>query len=434
MMPLDWLIWALVAIGAISIVAVFTALFVPDFYSPPVVCETKPEPGSEEFLAAFSRYFNAPVLRGGTVELLQNGSRFYPAMLEAIRNAHETVNFQVYIFESKGIGQEFISAFEERARAGVEVRVLLDGFGSIRFGKRDRDRLRRAGVKLQFFRPLTPLNWVRVFKRDHRRAIVIDGRIAFTGGAAVADKWNGDARNKDEWRDSMARITGSLVDGVQTAFGENWFYRTGEILAGEKFYPRATEDVAKPKPLGRGPVGIALVSSPADAAQPMRILMWLSMATARRRVWISNSYFVPEDAVRQIIMQRAREGLDVRLLVPGKHTDAKPVRLAGRSHYEELLEAGVRIFEFQPAMMHGKTVVVDGEWSVIGSANMDKRSTRLNEENVFGISDPGFAEQIERGLEADFQRSTEIKIETMRNRGLGQRLLERLARLLVEQY
>ncbi|HEU4589092.1 MAG TPA: phospholipase D-like domain-containing protein [Gemmatimonadales bacterium] len=434
MTPLDWLQWILVAVGAIAIVATFTALFVPDFYTPPVRCATKPEPGSEEFLAAFSRYFNAPVLRGGTVELLQNGCRFYPAMLDAIRNARETVNFQVYIFESKGIGQEFIAAFEERARAGVEVRVLLDGFGSIRFRKRDRNRLRRAGVKLEFFRPLTPPNWVRVFKRDHRRAIIIDGHVAFTGGAAVSDKWNGDARNENEWRDSMTRITGSLVDGVQTAFGENWFYRTGEILAGEKFYPLAVQDVAAPQPLGRGPVGIALVSSPADAAQPMRILMWLSLATARRRIWISNSYFVPEDAVRKIIMQRARDGLDVRLLVPGPHTDAKPVRLAGRSHYEALLEAGARIFEFQPSMMHGKTVVVDGEWCVVGSANMDKRSTRLNEENVFGISDAGFAEQVERGLLADFQRSKEIKLEDMRSRGPGQRLLEWASRLLVEQY
>jgi cardiolipin synthase len=423
-----------VIIGAVAIIAVFTSLFVPDFYTPEVKCDAKPEAGSEEFLGTFSRYFNVPVLRGGTVEVLQNGCRFYPAMLEAIRHARETVNFQVYIFDSKGIGQEFIAAFEERARAGVAVRVLLDGFGSIRFSKRDRDRLRRAGVKLEFFRPLTPLNMVRAFKRDHRRAIVIDGRIGFTGGAAVSDKWNGDARNEEEWRDSMTRFTGSMVDGVQTAFGENWFYRTGEIIAGEKFYPRATEDVVDPKPIGRGPCGMALVSSPADAAQPMRILMWVSFATARRRIWISNSYFVPERAVRDIIQQRAREGIDVRLLVPGNKTDAKPVRLAGRSHYEQLLEAGVRIFEFQPSMMHGKTVVVDGQWSVIGSANMDKRSTRLNEENVFGVSDEGFAAQLERGLEADFKRSKEIKLEEMQSRGPGVRLLERLSRLLVEQY
>jgi cardiolipin synthase len=434
MTDLPWWGWSLMATGAIALVAVVSALFLPDFYSPPVRCDEKPEPGSEEFLAAFSRYFNVPVLRGGTAEVLQNGCRFYPAMLDAVRHARETVNFQVYIFESKGIGAEFIAAFEERARAGVEVRVLLDGFGSIRFARRDRDRLRRAGVKLEFFRPLTPLNLVRVFKRDHRRAIVVDGRVAFTGGAAVSDKWQGDARNEEEWRDSMTRFTGSLVDGVQTAFGENWFYRTGEILAGEKFYPSATEDVAAPKPLGRGPCGMALVSSPADAAQPMRIMMWISFATARRRIWISNSYFVPEDAVRDIIMQRAREGIDVRLLVPGHRTDAKPVRLVGRSHYEQLLEAGVRIFEFQPAMMHGKAVVVDGQWSVIGSANMDKRSTRLNEENVFGVSDAGFAEQLERGLQADFQRSKEIKLKEMRKRGLGVRLLERVCRLLVEQY
>jgi cardiolipin synthase len=430
----DWWAWTLFVIGAIATVAVISALFLPDFYTPPVRCATKPEPGSDDFLAALSRYFNVPVLRGGTVELLQNGCRFFPAMLDEIRHARETVNFQVYIFESKGIGEEFIAAFEERARAGVEVRVLLDGFGSIRFAKRDRDRLRQAGVKLEFFRPITPLTLVRAFKRDHRRAIVIDGRVAFTGGAAVADKWVGDARNEREWRDSMTRITGSLVDAVQTAFGENWFYRTGEILAGDKFYPEAAKDVAAPEPLGRETCGLSIVSSPADAAQPMRILVWISLAAARRRIWISNSYFIPEAAVREILMQRAREGVDVRLLVPGSKTDAKPVRLAGRSHYEELLAAGVRVFEFEPAMMHAKTVVVDGVWSIVGSANMDNRSVRLNEENVVGLADAGFASEIERGLEQDFRRAKEISLDEVRRRGIGQRFLERVSRLLVEQY
>ncbi|HEX5387346.1 MAG TPA: phospholipase D-like domain-containing protein [Gemmatimonadales bacterium] len=433
MIAFSWGGWALIAIGTIAVVVVLSTLLLPD-HMPAMSVNATSEAGSEEFLAALSRYLNVPVLRGGTVHLLQNGDRFFPALLDAIHGARETVNFQVYIFESDEVGERFVAAFEERARAGIEVRVLLDGFGCIRFRKRDRDRLRRAGVKLEFFRPLTPFTLVRAFKRDHRRAMVVDGRVGFTGGAAIAYKWAGDARGPGEWRDSLTRITGPLVDGIQTAFGENWFYRTGEILTGEKFFPRAAAEVAAPAPVGSGPSGIALVSSPSDAAQPMRILLWLSFASARRRIWLSNSYFVPGDALRDVLMKQARAGLDVRLLLPGARTDAKPVRLAGHTHYEEMLAAGVRIFEYQPTMMHAKTVVVDERWAVTGSANMDRRSVKLNEENVIGVCDAAFAAEVERGLVEDFGRSHEVTLEEMRARGIGVRVLERVSRLLIEQY
>src|SRR5581483_1537565 len=207
---LAWWAWALLVIGAVSTVAVLGSLLLPDFHKPPLTCECREPSGSEDFLAALSRYFNVPLLRGGTAEILQNGCRFFPALLDAIRGARDTINFECYIFESGDIGREIVDALVERARAGVEVRMLLDAFGSLGLERRDRERLRRAGVKLQFFRPLSPFSLVRAFKRDHRRAIVIDGEIAFTGGAAVADKWNGDARNRREWRDSLTRVTGAL--------------------------------------------------------------------------------------------------------------------------------------------------------------------------------------------------------------------------------
>jgi cardiolipin synthase A/B len=434
MSELPWWVWTLLATGTLATVAVFTALFLPDFHRPPLICDCTDEAGSEEFLDAVSRYLNVPILRGGTAGMLQNGCRFYPALLDAIRGAQESVNFQVYIFDTDRIGKQFVDAFEERARAGVEVRVLLDGFGSWRFGKAEREQLRKAGVKLEFFRPIRLLSLFRAFKRDHRRAIVVDGKVGFTGGAAVAEKWDGDARNKEEWRDSLVRLTGALAHGVQTAFGENWVYRTGEILTGDRFFPPSAGDAPDTKTVPGDPCGIALVSSPADMAQPIRILLWLSFTCAKRRLWISSSYFVPESRLRDAIAERAREGVDVRLLVPGPATDAKPVRMAGRSHYEELMEAGVRIFEFQPGMMHAKTVVVDSLWTLVGSANMDKRSVKLNEENIVGISDPRFAAEVERGLEADFGRSAEIKLKEFRRRGAGARVVERLSRLLIEQY
>lgn len=417
---------ALLVIGALAVVAVIGALFLPDWPQPDYTLGVEPDPGSDAFVAAAAAYLNVPIYRGGSVELLQNGDAFFPAMLDALRAARETINFEVYIFEADDTGGKFIDALSERARAGVEVRLLVDWFGSLKLGRAGREALTGAGVKLARFRPLSLRNLVRVYRRTHRRAIVVDGRVAFTGGAAISDKWAGDVRNPHEWRDSMTRITGPLVGGIQSAFAGNWVYCTGEVLSGLRFFP--------PAPPGDGPCSLSLISSPSDARQPIRLLFWLSFANARDRLWICNSYFIPDARLRTAVMEAARRGVDVRVLVPGNHTDAVPVQLAGRTMYGELIEAGVRIWEFRPAMMHAKTVAVDARWSVIGSANLDERSMELNEENVVGIADPGFAAAIMAGMEADFARSREVKLEEWRRRPVWQRVLERLAMVLIEQY
>ena len=418
--------WTLLVIGGVAVVAVFGALFLPDWPHPPYTLGVEPDPGSEAFVNAAAAYLNVPVYRGGTVELLQNGDAFFPAMLEAIRAARETVDFEVYIFEHDSTGRQFVEALSERARAGVEVRLLVDWFGSLKLGRAGREALTSAGVKLARFRPLNLRNLVRVYRRTHRRAIVVDGRVAFTGGAAIADKWAGDVRNRHEWRDSMTRITGPLVGGIQSAFAGNWVYCTGEVLSGERFFP--------PVRPGAGPCGLSLISSPSDARQPIRLLFWLSFANARHRLWICNSYFIPDERLREAVKDAARRGVDVRVLVPGNHTDAVPVQFAGRTMYGELIEAGVRIWEYQPSMLHAKTVVVDDCWAVVGSANLDERSMELNEENVVGIADPDFAAAVAEGMEADFARSREVKLEEWRRRPVWQKGLEVLAKALVEQY
>jgi cardiolipin synthase len=429
---LPWWAWVLLALGLVSVLSVLAALFLPEWHRAPRFTATFDAPaGSPEFPEALGKILNVPLLRGGEVEVLQNGDAFFPAMLAAIRSARETINFEVYIFEPDGIGARFLDALVERARAGVEVRLLVDAFGSYKLDGESRRRLREAGCRVERFRPLRLTTLVRVFKRDHRRSIVVDGRVAFAGGGAVADKWMGDAEDEEHWRDSMTRVAGPLVAGVQTAFGENWLYCTGEVLAGPKFYPRHAVTVSGPE---GGPVGLALASSPSDAAQPIRLLYWLTFRAARERIWISSSYFIPGSKIREQIAERARAGVDVRILVPGAHTDAKPVRLAGRGYYEGLLESGVRIFEYEPTMMHAKTVVVDGIWCVVGSSNMDERSTELNEENNLAIADARLARQIEEGLRADFARSREIRLEDWRRRSTLQRVLERLCSLLIEQY
>jgi cardiolipin synthase A/B len=423
---LSWWVLALVVVGAVSFIAVFGALFLPDWPEPPYTLGLDEPPGSDTFVEGVAGMLNVPLLRGGTATVLQNGDRFYPVMLDALRNARDSINFEVYIYDPDEIGRQFMDVLMERARAGVEVRMLLDGFGSWRLKRRHRQELEAAGVKLERFRPLAVRNLVRIYRRTHRRAIVIDGRIGFTGGAAISKKWVGDTRTPHEWRDSMTRVTGPMVNGVQSAFATNWIYCCGEAIAGPRFYPVHDR--------GEGPCGVSVVSSPSDAMQPIRLLFWLSFTNARERLWISNSYFIPDPHLRDAVKERARAGVDVRIVVPGNHTDAIPVQLAGRSYYQELLEAGVRIFEFLPSMMHAKTVMVDDAWSVVGSANMDERSMELNEENVLGIADREVARSIAEGVERDIERSREVRLEEWSKRPWWQRLLETIAKALIEQY
>jgi cardiolipin synthase A/B len=423
---LTWWMWTAIILGLLALVGVIGALFLPDWSQPDYQLGTDAAPGSEAFVQAAGALLNNPVFRGGEVTLLQNGDAFYPAMLDAIRSATDNITFEVYIFEPDEIGRQFMDALIDRARGGVEVRFLVDWFGSHKFRRRHRDELTRAGVQVEVFRPFTLRHLVRIYRRTHRRAIVIDGRVAFTGGAAISKKWAGDVRTKHEWRDSMTRVTGPLVGGIQSAFAENWVYCTGEVLSASRFFP--------PLDPAPGPCSVSVVSSPSDALQPIRLLFWLSFTHAQRRLWISNSYFIPDPRLRMTVVERAQHGVDVRILVPGNHTDAVPVQLAGRSYYEELLAAGVRIYEYLPSMMHAKTVVVDDAWSVIGSANMDERSMELNEENIVGIADGPFARAIADGLERDFARSKEVKLDEWRRRPVWKRGLEALAKVLIEQY
>lgn len=439
---LTWWGWTLLAIGLLAVIMVISALFLPDFHVPELVTGADPDSESPEFIDVLVGALGAPVLRGGTARVLQNGDAFYPEILGAVRGARDTVNFQCYIWESGTVSDKFIEAFNAAAARGVEVRILIDAFGAIKFKRRDRQRLRDGGCKLELFRPIKWYNMIRVFKRSHQRAIVIDGTIGFTGGAAIADQWSGNAEAEGHWRDSMTVVTGPLVSGVQMAFGNDWVYCCGEIVTGPRFYPQPPTGTVAPETRhgnslessDEEAIGMAVVSSPSDAEQPIRICYWLGFQAARKSLYISNSYFIPDKALRRAVTDRARAGVDVRILVPGDKTDAKPIRLAGHTHYEELLRAGVRIYEYQPTMMHAKVVVVDGLWSVVGSANMDERSMELNEENVLAIRCRGLAQGIEAGLHDDFSKSKEIDLDEWCRRSIVARLLERCSRAMIEQY
>jgi cardiolipin synthase len=279
------------------------------------------------------------------------------------------------------------------------------------------------------FRPAVFGKLLRFHRRNHRRAIVIDGRVAFTGGAAVGDKWLGNAGNPDEWRDSMVRVDGCLAHNLQSAFCELWAFCTGEVLTGDNvFPPDLLDDAASPVR------SCGVISSPSSEEHPLRLFFFLTFLAARERLWITTPYFVPDKHTREVVKRRARAGVDVRILMPNHHTDARPIRRASHSYYSELLNAGVRIYEYQPTMMHTKGVVVDGKWSVVGSANMDIRSKELNEENVLGILDVGLAAQLEDTFRADIERALEIDRVAWRRRGLGNRIIERICVLFAEQY
>ena len=307
-------------------------------------------------------------------------------------------------------------------------RILLDGMGGMKAPSMN--ALEAAGGKVVTFRPARFGKFTSFHKRNHRRAIVIDGAVAFTGGAAVADQWLGNAENEEQWRDTMVRVTGPLAATLQSAFVDVWAAACGEILEGPQFFPPETDAAA-----GTGAmIHTGVASTPASDLHPLRLFLAQSFLSAQRKLYIATPYFVLDEEMRDAVAQRARAGVDVRILLPDEHTDAKLIRLTSHHYYEDLLAAGAKIYEYQPTMMHTKTIVVDGKWSVVGSANMDVRSIELNVENVLGILDPGFGATMEKTFKDDLKRSQQVRLEEWRRRGPWEKVKERLASLLAEQY
>jgi cardiolipin synthase len=425
-----WWLLTLAGIGLLTIVGGTISLFFSLGRRPSRMWTDSIEPvNSDDFTGPLAALLNVPLRRGGSALLLNNGDEYFSAMLESIRGATCSVHFMCYIWEAGSISDEFMAAMIERRRAGVQVRVLLDAFGALRAPDEDFDRLIAAGGRVEKFRPAVLGKLMRFHRRNHRRAIVIDGRVAFTGGAAIADKWAGNARNLEEWRDTMVRVDGCMAHNLQSAFCELWAFATGEVLTGEDVFPGDLGDDPRSDVHSCG-----VISSPSSEEHPLRVFFFLTFLAARERLWITTPYFVPDKHTREVVKRRARAGVDVRILMPNEHTDAWPIRRASHSYYSELLNSGVRIYEYQPTMMHTKGVVVDGAWSVVGSANMDIRSKELNEENVLGIRDPGFARQLEQTFLADLENAREIDRVQWRRRGIGNRIIERIAVLFAEQY
>ena len=356
---------------------------------------------------------------GNRLELLENGDAVFPAMLAAISAARKTVNFEAYIFWSGEVGTRFCEALAERAEQGVAVRVLLDAVGSSghRLKASDVDAMRRAGCHVEFFHSKKPwMLWV-LNHRNHRRVLVVDGTVGFTGGVGFADQWRGDAGSRDNWRDTQVRVEGPAVRGLQRAFQENWSEVTGEPLVGDEFFPALPQV---------GSISAAVVpSSPLAAMSGAGRVYAISLAAAAKEIWIANSYFLPDETTAGLLVAAVKRGVDVRVMIPSdEHNDVPATKAAGRSFSGPLLKGGVKIFEYQPTMFHLKTMVVDGIFSTLGSANFDERSFHLNEEINLFVYDAGFAELMKERYLRDQSRCRPYTTAMWKERSLKKRVTE----------
>lgn len=354
------------------------------------------------------------MVTGNRVELLRNGDEIFPAMTNAIRAAKESVDLETYIYADDDAGRQFADAMIDAAKRGVEVRLLVDAFGG-KLGSLEQE-MKNAGVKVRTYRPIRLFTIYKIGKRTHRKILVVDGRICFTGGLGIEKKWLGNARNPNEWRDTQVLAEGPVVAQMQAIFGEDWTYTTGEILAGEQFYPKI-------EPVGNV-LAQAIKVARGDESSLAKMLYYVAIQSAEKSIHIQNAYFLPDRQVRDALVAAVKRGVDVKVMVPGKQIDIPMVRLASRLHYREMLRGGVRIYEYQPTMMHNKTMVVDGLYVTIGSINFDARSMQRNAEESLAFYDRGFAAQMEAMFGDDLKSCREVTYERWRHRGAAARLSE----------
>ena len=393
---MDW--WQFVGLAFIAWF-VLVLLFTPriDYH---VTVPLRPD--SDEFVYVLQSACQAAIHHDNRVDIFTNGAQFYPAMRDAILSAEVSVNLEAYIFQPGEAADMLVEAMIARAQAGVEVRVVLDAIGSSYLRNSAASRLAANGCRVAFYQPITWYRLHRLNNRTHRELLVIDGRVAFTGGAGVADWWYKPVHGPT-WRDTMARIEGPIAAAIQGTFAENWLEACGEILTGPRHWPALS---------AAGPAGALLVkSSPADRATPSRVVFQMLIEGAVTSIDISTPYFLPDKACRRALVRAAQRGVQVRVNVPGRHTDQRWVRLTSRRMYRELLEAGVRIYEYRPAMTHVKTVMVDGVWAMIGTTNIDNRSFEHNDEVNVAFREQGVTARLRHDFEADLAASDEVTLE-----------------------
>jgi cardiolipin synthase len=380
---------------------------------------------SDHFVHVMESTLQTHLEHHNRVDILTNGDQFYPAMLAAIRNARETISMECYIFKKGPIGDRFIEALCERAKAGVRVTLVMDAIGSFGAFRKSAAPLEAAGARVAAYQRFMWYRLGRLNNRTHRELLVVDGAIAFAGGAGVADWWAGPYRHKPMWRDMMARIEGPLVAKVQGILAENWLECCGEIMTGPETY--------KPHSDAGEVAGFAVKSSPSDRSTASRALFQALVEGANDSVIVSTPYFLPDKAFRQAIRRTASRGVRFVVIVPGSHTDQRWVRLASRRMYGQLLEAGVRIFEYEGGMTHVKALLVDGLWAVLGTTNFDNRSFEHNDEVNVAFRDAPVTARVGEDLQHDLENAREITLDGWRGRPRWEKLIGTVAWILERQ-
>ena len=370
-----------------------------------------------QFRREMSVLLGPSILPGNHVVDLENGEQIFPAMLEAIRSARRTITFETYIYWSGEVGKQFADALSERARAGVKVHVVVDWVGSIKMEGDLLTQMERSGVEVKHYRPLKWYNLGRLNNRTHRKLLVVDGKVGFTGGVGIADQWSGHAQDPDHWRDLHFRVEGPAVAQFQAAFNDNWIKTTGEVLNGDAYFPALTQ--------AGGMDAHLFIASPAGGSESMHLMYLMAIAAAEHSIDLQAAYFVPDELIMKALVAARHRGVRIRVLLPGKHIDSATVRVASKAHWGELLLAGVEIHEYQPTMMHNKLLIVDRNMVSVGSTNFDVRSFRLNDEASLNVYDAGFAERMTEVFEQDLKPSVRYTYERWQQRPWKEKFAER---------
>jgi cardiolipin synthase A/B len=377
--------------------------------------------GEQAFFPTIEAHTDAAIVAGNRIEILLNGDETFPAMLRDIRSAKATITFAQYLYEPGSLAGEFAEAFAERCRAGVKADILFDSHGAGKTPPNLISLMRDAGCHVEYFRRVKapaiifPWKLLEYNYRNHRRVLVIDGRVGFTGGYGISDTWKGDGRTAQHWRETNARLEGPAVKFLQAAFAESWLETTGIAIGGEEYFPRL-------QPTGKVPAQIVR-SSPAGGSFQTYMLFLLSINSARKSILITNPYFIPDDVMTEAMLKAVARGVRVVVLAPGE-IDSRLTYTASRSHYGRLLLGGVQIFEYRAALMHAKTMVVDGIWATVGSTNFDNRSFALNQEINLTVYDAPLARRLEEIFQEDLKYSEQITYEAWDARGILERLFE----------
>jgi len=377
--------------------------------------------GEPSFYPTIAAHTDASIIAGSRVELLFNGDQIFPAMLQAIRGARKSITYQQYFFEDGAIAHEIAEAFAERCRAGVQVKILIDSLGGGNIPQDIPDLWKKSGCQLEWFERIkvfqfiTPWELLNYNHRSHRRILVIDGKIGFTGGHGVSDAWSGNGRTAERWRQTDVRVEGPIVQQLQAAFVESWREMTGNLLGDDSYFPAL--DL-------QGKVYTQIVkSSPVSGRFESYLLFLLSITSAQKSIHIANPYFLPDERIQEALINAVKRGVKVVVLTPAK-SDHATTSSASHSGFGVFLRGGVEIYEYQPALMHTKAMVVDGVWATVGSANLDYRSLAINEELNLVVYDTAFAQQLEKSFQEDLQYSKKLTYEAWNARPFTDKILE----------